>query len=328
VTSAPTVPVPTPSTALASSTAFDLRQPLVRLTPWQRTKNYLGWLFILVTCLFLSAPHIAVIAVASLFGKNRAVGDFTTRWWLGTLVWLWGVQFELHGAENLPRGPAVFICNHRSHLDPPTCITALQNHVRVSFMLKRELTQIPIWGWFVRLAGFIPVDRDNKAGRDQLKEPLEALASGRPVLIFPEGSRSTTHQFLNFKRGAVVLASKAGVPIVPLVVSGSGPLWPKNSLFIRQGRVRLDVLPPVQVPNDVKDKAHAINDALRRQLAAHYRLSVDAPPAAEVPGLVEALLQRRPEGDGRASGGTLPAPDPAPDAATERHETAPAATET
>lgn len=263
------------------------------LSGWVR--NLIGWLFILVTCVALGPPVVLIQAALLPFGLANRWGDFTVMWWTKVLRWLWRVEFEADGLEHVEPGQTyVLCCNHRSHLDPVSCLHVLDGRLRFGFIMKRSLSLIPIWGWFIWMNGYIPIDRGSgKRGKDQLKTGVEYLQRGRSVMMYPEGTRSPTHHFRAFKRGAVVLAIRAGVPLLPVVVSGAARLWPKNSLFIRPGRVRVEVLPPIPTAGLELSERERVLSEVKELITSRYRPRWDAPPLEQTPALREELMPKR-----------------------------------
>jgi 1-acyl-sn-glycerol-3-phosphate acyltransferase len=276
----------------------DLSAPPVPLTAWQVAKNLVGWLFILVTCVGMG-PFVVLIMFALFpFGKAPAFGDWVVWWWTAFLKALWGVKIEVDGLEHVEPGrPYVLVSNHRSHLDPVSTIHGLRSKMRFGFVMKRSLSLIPIWGWFIWLNGYVPIDRGTrgkggKGGTDQLDVPARYIRRGRSVMMYPEGHRAPDHRFLPFKKGAVVLALKAGVPLLPVVVSGTGRLWPKTSLMIRPGTVKVEVLPPIPTEGVSPDDRDRLLDALKSSIPRRYRLLPHAPPAEHEPALLADLTKQ------------------------------------
>lgn len=256
--------------------------------------NLVGWVYIVITCLLLGGPVVGLQAVLFPFGLANAWGDFTTWWWTGLLLRSWRVGFEVDGLENIKPGQTYVLCsNHRSHMDALACLHGLKGHLRFGFIMKRSLSLIPVFGWFIWMNGYIPIDRGSrKRGRDQLATGIKYLKKGRSVMMYPEGTRSPTHHFLPFKRGAVVLAIRAGVPLLPVVVSGTATVWPKPSLFVRPGRVRVEVLPPIETAGLSMEDRDEIVGRVRDGIVSRYRTRWDGPTLAETPALRQALEHR------------------------------------
>jgi len=139
---------------------------------------------------------------------------------------------DVAGLENLPReGGYIVAANHASHLDPPIVGQFLTR--QVSFFARKTLWKPGIAAWWLDAVGTIPVDRDGGTSLDAIKRVLAALAGGKVVIVFPEGTRSATGELQPPKAGVGLLACKARVPVVPARVFGS------FEAFGRAGRIRL-----------------------------------------------------------------------------------------
>jgi 1-acyl-sn-glycerol-3-phosphate acyltransferase len=136
------------------------------------------------------------------------------------------------GLGNLPReGGFIVAANHASHLDPPIVGQFLPR--QVSFFARKTLWKPGIAAWWLDAVGTIPVDRDGGTSLDAVRRVLQALSSGRVVMVFPEGTRSRDGQLQPPKAGVGLLACKAAVPVVPARVFGS------FEAFGRTGSLRL-----------------------------------------------------------------------------------------
>jgi 1-acyl-sn-glycerol-3-phosphate acyltransferase len=189
-----------------------------------------------------------------------------------------GIRPVVTGWENLPNhsgscGGCIFMANHVSNLDPPVVLPLLP--IPTVVFLKRSLMKIPILGYAMHLAGFIPVSRDGSAESAKLHvaEARSALASGRNVLVFPEGTRARDGRLLPFKKGPFHLAMESQAPVVPISVTGTAPLMPKGSLRLRVGRVGLHFHPPIS----------PVNYATREELMAAVRGAIES----ELPAMVD-----------------------------------------
>jgi 1-acyl-sn-glycerol-3-phosphate acyltransferase len=155
------------------------------------------------------------------------------------------IRIEVKGRENIPSQAAIFMSNHVSNLDPPILFPELP--FRTAFFLKRSLTKIPILGLGMRLANFIPVDRDGRleSARESVQAGSKVLALGVSVATFPEGTRSRSGKLLPFKKGPFFLAMESGAPVVPVSIWGSEKMMTKGSLQIKPGTAHLVFHPPL-----------------------------------------------------------------------------------
>ncbi|MBA4356802.1 MAG: 1-acyl-sn-glycerol-3-phosphate acyltransferase [Desulfovibrio sp.] len=158
-----------------------------------------------------------------------------------------GIKVEIDLSALDPKGHYVFMCNHQSLFDIPILFDALWNY-HMRFVAKESLFRIPVYGKALGDAGHISINRGNRrAAMKSVDEAVAAAHSGISPLIFPEGTRNPDiSKLLDFKVGGMVLALKCGLPVAPIVMSGTGKLLPKKSWFFNPDQlVRLKALPPV-----------------------------------------------------------------------------------
>lgn len=200
---------------------------------------------ILVTYVILGTP-------AGLIGIPWALltGDIGPlyRWSMAIVrigVRLARIRVEVEGAEHIPAQASIFMSNHVSNLDPPIILPRLP--FRSAFFIKRSLLRIPLVGYGMRLAGFIPVARDGRpeSARTSVEAARKVLASGVNISIFPEGTRSRNGRLLPFKKGPFYLAMESSAPVVPISIWGSEHMMTKGSLLIKPGTAHLTFHPPI-----------------------------------------------------------------------------------
>jgi 1-acyl-sn-glycerol-3-phosphate acyltransferase len=205
-----------------------------------------------LTCLNLVGVTILLGLVALLISPFDRKGERIhriARAWASIHLKVAGVSVLLQGADNVARPPFLLMSNHQSALDIYVLLAAMP--IMFKFVAKRELFRIPLFGWAMKKAGYISIDRANP--REALKAIEEAagkLKDGTPVLIFPEGHRSHHGKLLPFMKGAFSLASRAGVPVVPLAIIGSSTLQPTGSILsapARKGQVTVSIGRPIPV---------------------------------------------------------------------------------
>jgi 1-acyl-sn-glycerol-3-phosphate acyltransferase len=146
------------------------------------------------------------------------------------------IKVRVEGLENIPPGVCIFAANHTSNVDPLAFVPAIPR--RVSVLLKNELFRIPILSTAMRLAKFVPVDRaDKEAAVASVEVALRVLKEGLSLAAYPEGTRSPDGRLKPFKKGTFAIAIEAGVPIVPVSVSGAQHLMRKGEWTIRPGEI-------------------------------------------------------------------------------------------
>ena len=175
------------------------------------------------------------------------------------------------GKDNVPQGPVIIICNHLSMVDP--FIVGYAAGRRVNFMAKEELFRTPVVGWFIRRFGAFPVDRTRRDPAS-LRTALSVLKAGEPLGMFPEGTRSTSGSMLEFRTGALRLASRTRSPIVPAAVINTENAMPPGK-FIRPARIAIHFGPPIEVnelyenPKDETAMSRAVEQVKAAVQALH-----------------------------------------------------------
>lgn len=176
---------------------------------------------------------------------------------------LWTVRVSGVRIEN-PRLPYIVVSNHESFAD----ILLLCNLPwEMKWMSKVEILRIPYLGWMMRLAGDIPVDRGSRESAGRAMELCrQTLKNKVSVMIFPEGTRSTTDQLLPFKDGAFRLAVKTGIPILPLALVGTRDALAKHDWRFGQADAHVRVLPPVEPTGFTLKTVDALKDQVRNSI--------------------------------------------------------------
>src|ERR1041385_849893 len=155
-----------------------------------------------------------------------------------------GVRVRVKGTERIPLGTCLFVANHTSSADAPAVVNAIPR--RIAILLKKSLFNYPIVGQAFHLAHFIPVERSkHDSAIASLEKAIQAMKDGQSFLIYPEGTRSPDGRLQDFKKGAVVMAIKAGVPIVPVACSGAHRIMEKRSLVMHPGEILVEFLNPI-----------------------------------------------------------------------------------
>lgn len=248
----------------------------------QKIKSLLIWGSIAVL-LFIWLP---VMGVVRLFDRDK------TRYRTGYMFRkmglamsrvnpLWKITIEGNISIN-DREPYVIVSNHLSNADIPV-ISNLPWEMK--WVAKRELFEIPIVGWMMKLAGDISVNRG--AGRQKLstfKKCIFYLRNNTSVIFFPEGTRSRDGRLYRFSKGAFELAIREQVPVLPLVIDGTHGCLPKNSwVFKPDVHAKLTILDPVPTKGMKSDQVDELIQTVRNKMVGHLmqlrgakRLEVDA----------------------------------------------------
>ncbi|GFG71265.1 lysophospholipid acyltransferase family protein [Mycolicibacter senuensis] len=214
------------------------------------------------------------------------------------------------GLENIPeRGGAVLTLNHTSYLDwYPASIAALRRNRRLRFMIKSEMTEVPVISYVIRHIKLIPVDRSAGAGAYDVA--VQRLAGGELVGLHPEATISRSFELREFKTGAARMAHAAGVPLIPVIVWGIHRVWTKDhpkQLWRNHVPVLVKIGRPIAASGDVEATTAELRDrmaAMLEQAQLEYphpagaywvprRLGGGAPTMAEALAMREAELAER-----------------------------------
>lgn len=217
------------------------------------------------------------IAAAVLRVRGRIYFWCTQQWSRG-ILWASGTRVVPHGIEQVDwTRPHVLASNHISGYDIFALASALPGPFY--FIGKKELDRIPFFGLAWRAAGHISVDRSNRARAIQsLSRAAQKIRrEGGTVIIFPEGTRSRTGELLPFKKGAFALAREAGVPVIPVIVSGSDRIQPGGAMRVHPRPVHLHFGSPIDTTRDASETLDALTLRVRSRMEAMRRDVANAP---------------------------------------------------
>lgn len=214
----------------------------------------------------------SVLAILSvLFDRKGTVYHWVGRTWAGKLLKIFRVKVHLEGLENLEKGKTyVYVSNHASMFDIPAVIGNIPDEVRIVY--KKELAYVPIWGWSLAVGHYISIDRFKaKDAMKSLDEAAVKIRNGASVLLFAEGTRTRTGKLQPFKRGAFSLATRSGIPVVPLTINNSYNILPKGSLRIRPADISIVIDKPIPTAAvDGKAGEMKLMETVRDVIASHY----------------------------------------------------------
>lgn len=200
---------------------------------------------------------------------------FIGRLWCQGVMWLLrvvvGLTYRVDGRENLPDGPAIFALKHQSAWDTFVVAILIDDP---AIALKRELLPIPFFGWYLWKHGMIAIDRraGAKALRKFVADAKQALAHGRPIVVFPEGTRTAPGQRRKYQPGIAALYDQLAVPVVPVSLN-SGVFWRRREILKRPGCVRVEFLPPIPPGSSKREFMATLEDRIETATA---RLVEDA----------------------------------------------------
>ena len=162
-----------------------------------------------------------------------------------------GLRFEIRGQEYFPEGPALLAMKHQSAWETMVMHGIISKPV---FVMKKELLRIPIYGRYCKKSGMIPVDRGGAASalRDMVRKARNAIAEGKTIIIFPEGTRVAPGTKRPYHAGVFGIYKTCDVPAVPVTLN-SGTFWPRGHLLQRPGVIVLEFLPPIEPGLKKKD---------------------------------------------------------------------------
>lgn len=218
-----------------------------------------------IVALLATVPYsTATILVASVRSHSPWIEWIIQRW---ARAILWGAGIELH-AENTelldPNQRYILVANHYSYFDIPCIFAAIPQPIR--FMAKVSLFKIPIFGWAIGRAGFIPIDRKNRrTAVKSLDLAAQRIRKGNTIVVFPEEGRSRERQMRPFQRGGFLLALKSELPIVPIAVNGTFDVFHAGAKRVTPGRVTVTVTPPIPTAGlSVRDKERLAEESRNR----------------------------------------------------------------
>lgn len=189
---------------------------------------------------------LAGLPVLLLTGSRRRAINFSTGLWADLSCALVGIRVEIRGGEHLlsPR-PALFILNHQSNADGHLVAKLIRRDI--AYLGKAELSKQRIRSRLMQWGGMILVDRDNTSrASNATSAMIDAIRSkGLSAAIFPEGRRSHSTQLGGFKKGAFLIAKRARVPLIPIVIHNSIDAQPRGQRFFNPADIRVEVLPPI-----------------------------------------------------------------------------------
>jgi len=211
--------------------------------------------------------HTFLSMGAALIDRSGRLYNAVLRRWSKDLLWLLRIKATVHGVENIQRGTNyVYLANHASYLDIITLGATIPDNIR--FIFKKEITKVPIFGWGLALGPYITIDRaDPRNAMASIEKAAGEIRDGASVAIFPEGTRSPDGELGQFKRGGFLLATRSGVPMVPVAIKGTYQLLSRHDFRVKPGRVEVTIGTPIPGKQDMnRAEEQAVQAEVRAQL--------------------------------------------------------------
>jgi 1-acyl-sn-glycerol-3-phosphate acyltransferase len=239
-------------------------------------------LWVALVTLVVTIPIASAVIVVALVKSNSGLIDPMIRFWAWLLIKAAGIDLRVEGLERVdPKQRYILIGNHYSYFDIP-CIFVAVSSQPIRFMAKVSLFKIPIFGWAIGRAGFVPIDRKNR--RTAVKSfdlAVQRIRKGNTVVVFPEEGRSRERTMRPFQRGGFLLALRSELPILPIAIDGTYDVYSANAKWIRPGPVTIRVGTPIPTAGlTVRDKDRLLEES-RQQI---LQMLSAAPPAPESTG--------------------------------------------
>ncbi len=205
----------------------------------------IGTLLKFAVIALVTIPVALLEIVLSFVDRSGASFHAVGRFWSWMILRLYGIRVSVEGKEHLnPSESYIYVSNHASMFDIPAVLVGIPDQIRI--VLKKELTRIPFFGWAMALGPYIVIDRFHaKDAARSLDQAAVRMRNGASVLLFAEGTRTLDGKLQPFKRGAFALASKSGVPIIPVAINNTFRILPKGSRIVRPAHITLVLGRPI-----------------------------------------------------------------------------------
>ena len=236
--------------------------------PLARSRRPMTWKDSLTAAL-VTAKITVPTALDSVFRPEGIAerADERLRWWAGEILRQADVTLHVRGEVPVPDDvPLVVMSNHRSYFDIPASFCAIPGRMRM--VAKKELFRVPLFGRAMRATGFIEVDRGKREKAvTSLNDSKALLTGGARVWIAPEGTRTKTGKLGPFKSGGFHLALDAGVPILPLAITGTELAMGPESFAVTPGAtITVNILPLIDAPSYGKERRKELMAAVRASM--------------------------------------------------------------
>lgn len=197
--------------------------------------------------------------------KERKFILQATSEWGKDILDIFSIDLTVNGRENLPtEGPVLYASNHQGYGDIPICCAVLDT-IQFGFIAKEELFKIPVFGkWMLRIRS-LSMDRDDaRAAMRAIEAGVSYINDGFSLLIFPEGTRSQGGPVKEFKKGSLKLATKPGVPVVPITIDGSYRIYEEQGKVVNNAKVAITIHPAIPTAGMIKQEQNQLAEKVQR----------------------------------------------------------------
>ena len=222
-------------------------------------------LFIIALSGLLSITGIVTMPLSPRGGLYLSLAQL----WAKTIFWVGGIQLRTEHSPELDLDQRyLYLSNHESLTDILALFAALPQ--KVVMVAKRSLLILPVFSWGMWLAGFVFINRQDRASAyKSMRDAGKLLRRGRSVLVFPEGTRGDGNQLQKLKRGGFVLAQAAQIPVVPVGIIGTRDVLPRDHFNVHPGKIAVCVGSPIPPPPE------PMTDAQLEAWMAQVRTEID-----------------------------------------------------
>jgi 1-acyl-sn-glycerol-3-phosphate acyltransferase len=213
----------------------------------------------------------SISLVLSLYDPKGKRQHWCAHIWCKMIAVTAGARVRVYGVEHIRPGTSyVFLSTHQSYMDIPAMLGYLPAQLRIA--AKKSLFRVPFMGWHLKRAGHIPVDRSSTQNAiASMRRAASYLHDGVCAFIFPEGTRSRDGYLHHFKKGGFKLAIQAGVPIIPITITGSRQILPPDEIILRAGPIDMYVDAPIPTAGLTDEDLDDLMQTVYDMMASHFR---------------------------------------------------------
>mgnify|MGYP006106158133 CR=1 FL=1 len=235
----------------------------------------LTWINLLIMAIY-TVPVAYSLWFIGIFAKYTKLKYYIAKSWCNP--WMWAARSKpviIKKVEYKKNTPYVVISNHLSNIDPMMQFKYLK--IKWVFMAKKEVYKLPFFRTAAKSFNFIKVDRGNPNDKSSINKQAKILfEKGWSLMIYPQGTRVPKDDFRKFKSGAFHIALDNSIPILPVVIAGTGDIWPRGSKFMTSGKTMIQTLEPIDITKYNKDNIEQLVVDTHKKMKKVYNEMVDA----------------------------------------------------